>query len=358
MTRLEVSRSNSPQERDDQAVPEGVTWRRVDARAPGSAKRWDACAKCGTSAKTLGSGARHPHRSHLGPPTACPGGSVGLPILCATRYESFRVPMANNNQHTTDEEEIFRARLGSRGGTGLKVALAALSVILVLVVVAWYWPLHRAHAALRVQYVEATSQAKGLRTRLGKTIAVLETTTTQRNALQKAEAERALAEKARADAIEKLKDELEGILKPYVGREWISVNATGTRATVTLQSRVLQDDESVDLTAAGRTVLCKALEPLKAPRPIHVKVEGVGTEAAAKSRRLKEYETALEVGAARAARAAPTALKCGVPQDKLTVAGTSTTSEEEPTTLRLVFQADAAQSRAQGAQDEPEKTTE
>ncbi|MBN1611303.1 MAG: hypothetical protein JW940_32015 [Polyangiaceae bacterium] len=263
--------------------------------------------------------------------------------------------MANENPQNVDDVLAFQAKLGSKGSKATKVALGLVSLLAVVLVVGWYWPLHRAHAALRAEYAKASDTSRELRSKLERTIKVLESTTKGRDALQQAKEGRDAAEQERAKVIDSLFAEVSGELEKYVNAKMVTVEKTGSTLTVTLQNQRLQKIEEIDLTRDGKKVVCKAVAPLKMPKAVHVRLEGLGTDGQAASRALKEYESGLEVGVARGARAAASALKCGVPEDKLMVTGGTPPEGSDKQTLKLVFEADEAEPVSSGAGESDDK---
>jgi flagellar motor protein MotB len=257
--------------------------------------------------------------------------------------------MANDNPQPVDDVLAFQARLGSKGPRATKVALGLVSLLAVIFVVGWYWPLHRAHAALRAEYAKASDTSRELRSKLEQTIKVLESTTRDRDALQQAQEGREAAEQERARVIDSLFDEVGKELEKFINAKMLTVEKTGSTLTVTLQNQRLQKTQDIDLTRDGKKVVCKAVAALKTPKAVHVRLEGLGTDDQAASRALEAYESGLEVGVARGARAAASALKCGVPEDKLMVTGGTPPKGSDKQTLRVVFEADAAEPISSGA---------
>lgn len=250
--------------------------------------------------------------------------------------------MANEDLQSMDEEAAFKAQLGSRGSQFTKVALGLVTILSVVMVVGWYWPLHRAHAALRIEYVKASDNSKALRSKLDQTLAALKKNTMERDTLRQSKSAVDESEAARRKAIDSLVDEVNGNLKPYIDKKWVSVAKSELTVTVTLQSRVLQQEKAIELTRAGAAVLCEAIKTLKSPKAVHVRLEGLATDAQAEDRALKPYESALEVGAARAARAASKAVSCGASAKELAIGASSPPKGSEHHTLRVVFEANPA----------------
>jgi hypothetical protein len=251
--------------------------------------------------------------------------------------------MANENPQNMDDVLAFQAKLGSKGCRAARVALGLVSLLAVMFFAGWYWPLHRAHTALRAEYAKASDTSRQLRSKLERTIKVLESTTKGRDALQQAKEGRESAAQERARVIDSLFDGVSKELQKYIDAKMVTVEKTGSTLTVTLQNQRLQETEDIDLTRDGKKVVCKAVMALKVSQAVHVRLEGLGTDAQAASHALEEYESGLEVGVARGARAAASALKCGVPEDKLMVTGGTPSEGSDKQTLKLVFEADAAE---------------
>jgi hypothetical protein len=279
----------------------------------------------------------------------------GLSNQLKTRYLKLENAMANENPQNVDDVLAFQAKLGSKGSRATTVALGLVSLLAVIFVVGWYWPLYRAHAALRAEYAKASDTSRELRSQLERTIKVLETTTKGRDALQQAREGREAAEQERARVIDSLFDDVSKELEKFINAKMVTVEKTGLTLTVTLQNQRLQKIEEIDLTRDGKKVVCKAVSALKMPKAVRVRLEGLGTDVQAASRALEEYESGLEVGVARGARAAANALKCGVPEDKLMVTGGTPPEGSDNQTLKVVFEADAAEPISSGAGESGDK---
>jgi hypothetical protein len=184
---------------------------------------------------------------------------------------------------------------------------------------------------------------------------VLESTTKGRDALRQTKESREAAEQERVRVIDSLLDEVSTELEKFINAKMVTVEKEGLTLTVTLQNHRLQKTKDIDLTRDGKKVVCKAVAPLKTPRAVHVRLEGLGTDAQAEGGALKEYESGLEVGVARGARAAQSALKCGVPEDKLLVTGGTPPKGSDKQTLRVVFEADEAEPVSSGAAESGDK---
>ncbi len=225
----------------------------------------------------------------------------------------------------------------------MRIGLGVLGGLLFLVVVAWYWPLHRAHAELRGEYLKASDTAKALRADLEKTSGTLAATTKARDALSQKEAQRAANAAERARAMEDLYNAVQSNVRSRLDKNQVSLEKSDAGFSLTLHHRTLQKADSVDLTQTGEQLLCEALDPIKSSTAIRVRLQGLGTDAQSKSAALKSYKSALEVGAARAARAAPVATQCGLKHGRFIVEASTPPRRAETHTLRLVIEAEAPQ---------------
>jgi len=244
------------------------------------------------------------------------------------------------------EEILFRPRRFSRQRL-VEIALGIVTLTALVLGFAFLWPLSRAHSELRKQFVETSAAAKDLRIKLKSTLKVLDSATKERDRLRAANAARAEAEKQRVDLMQRIEGEIRANLDRYLEKQWVTVKRDGVAVSVSYSSPVVFKPTGIDMTLAGKTVLCKALAPLKLPKPVHVTLEGLANAEQLGSPQLHDYRTEWEAAASRSSRAVPMALRCGADPSILLVSAGSAPDQDVNATFRIVIQADPATVRAE-----------
>ena len=244
------------------------------------------------------------------------------------------------------EELMFRPRRISRQRL-IEISLGIVTLAALVLGFAFLWPLSRAHTELRKQFVETSTAAKDLRVKLKSTLTVLASTTKERDQLRAANAARAKAEKQRVALMQRIEGEIRTSLGVYLDKQWVTVKRDGVTVSVSYSSPVVFKPTGIDMSLAGKTALCKALAPLKLPKPVHVTLEGLANAEQLGSPQLHDFGTEWEAAASRSSRAVPMALRCGADPNVLSVSARSAPNEDTNATLRIVIQADPATVKAE-----------
>jgi chemotaxis protein MotB len=233
-------------------------------------------------------------------------------------------------------EDLAEADLGpygkKRGTSWGKVLVGLLLIGFVTFVAAYYVPLYQAHQRLSAQYRELNQRSQALSDSVSKAQQELKSATGQRDQLQ-AERDRAdAAQKTDGDRQERLRSALASKLDKFVKKGNAGVVVKEGALFVAFDSAVLFSPQKLDLSPAGRQLLCDAVKVGEAKSVMVSASLAEGSSAPPALAKL--YPTPWALSAARAAAVAQ-ALQdtCALPATQLRATGVA--NREPLPTLKI-----------------------
>ena len=225
-------------------------------------------------------------------------------------------------------EEIAEADLGpyarSRGTNWGRLFIALLFVAGATFAAAYYVPLYRAHQKLVDQYREQGARAQTLSEAVTRAELALKTTADERDQLRAQQDRAEGLKQSAALAVERARSALSSKLDKLVKKGSAAVVVTGGSLFVALDSGSLFIPQKLELTAAGRALLCDIVKSGDAKALV---VRGTLAPGATVPPALAGvYPSPWSLGAARAATVAQALQEtCAMPVAQLsaTSAGTS-----------------------------------
>ena len=142
--------------------------------------------------------------------------------------------------------------------TGLLVIAAATFAV------AYYLPLYRAHQRLGDQYRELTARSRGLSEGVSKTQVELKMVASQRDQFQSEHDRLERAKKNDDDRLESARGALKTKLDKLVKKGTAAVVVSGGSLFVAFDSAFLFQSRKLELTPAGRTLLCDVVKSTQA----------------------------------------------------------------------------------------------
>ncbi len=143
----------------------------------------------------------------------------------------------------------------SRGTSWGRVFVLVLLVGMGTFVAAYYLPLYRAQQKLGEQYRDVSQKSQGLSNAVTKAQAELKSVTEQRDQLQAEHDKRESTKKTDADQLDHMRADISTKLDKLVKKGSALVTGTGT-LIVALDAAALFAPQKLDLSAAGRALLC------------------------------------------------------------------------------------------------------
>ena len=224
-------------------------------------------------------------------------------------------------------EDLADADLGpyakSRGTRWGRVFTGLLLIAIATFVVAYYFPLFRAHQKLAQQYRDLDTRAQGLSDTVSNTQVELKAAALQRDHLQSEHDRLESANKKDDDRLERVRGALTTKLDKLVKKGAAAVVVSGGSLVVVLDSAFLFQPRKLELTPAGRTLLCDVVKSTDAKS---VTVRDSLTEGAAIAPALAAaYAGPWALSAARSAAVAQGVQdRCAFPGAQLSATGYGT----------------------------------
>ncbi len=190
-------------------------------------------------------------------------------------------------------EDLAEGDLGpygkSRGTRWGRVFAVLLLVAGATFVAAYYLPLYRAHLKLGEQYRELVQRSRGLSETVTKTQGELKAVTEARDQLQAAHDARENAKKSTSDQQERVRLALSSKLDKFLKKGSAALRVDAGSLVVAFDSALLFVPQKLDLTPAGRALVCDVVKTsdAKAFQRARVTGRGLGRPASA-SRQLPE----------------------------------------------------------------------
>lgn len=221
-------------------------------------------------------------------------------------------------------EDLADADLGpygkSRGTRWGRVFGGLLFVAVATFVAAYYLPLYRAHQKLADQYRELGQQAQSLSDTSSKLKLELKAASDSRDQLQAEHDSRANAQKATTDQLERTRVALSTKLDKFVKKGNAALLASAGSLFVAFDSAVLFLPQRLDLSPAGRALLCDVAKTSEA-KAFSVRA-ALAPGSVAPPALAVTYPTAWALSAGRAAAVAQTLEQgCAVPASALSATG-------------------------------------
>jgi chemotaxis protein MotB len=221
-------------------------------------------------------------------------------------------------------EDLAEADMGPyakrRGTAWSRVFLVLLLIGAATFVAAYYVPLYRAHQRLSDQYRELAHRSQSLSDSVSRAQQELKSTTEQRDQLQAAHDSAESAKKTDGDRRERLRSALGSKLDRFVKKGNAGVVVQEGALFVAFDSALLFSPQKLDLSPAGRQLLC---DTVKTGEAKSVTVRASVVEGSTPPPALaKAYPTPWALSAARAAATAQSLQDaCALPATQLSAAG-------------------------------------
>ena len=240
-------------------------------------------------------------------------------------------------QEAMADADLLAVGVSPKRGRGLQVAFGVLAIGAVTFGIAYYVPLHRAHATLTEEFTTLSQQAAEDRKQLTTAADALKKVTAERDQLLAFKTAKS-TERAKLDQdLGQLEREVGSKLKAFVSKRWVSVSKQEDGVRVAVSSKSLFNRDGTELNRSGEKLLCQALEPLKVFKGARVVIRGHGSDADAK--RAKDLDSGWELAAARAGSGANVGAEdCGFSASALTAAAAASSKDEAPLTIELLLE--------------------
>jgi chemotaxis protein MotB len=220
-------------------------------------------------------------------------------------------------------EDMADADLGpyakSRGTRWGRVFGGLLFVAVATFVAAYYLPLYRSHQKLAEQYRELGQRSQGLSETVSRVEGELKTVTAKRDELQAEHDQRARASKTTDEQRDRIRAALTSKLDKYLKKHSAALPASNGALLVAFDSAQLFFPQKVDLTPAGRALLCDVAKISEA-KAIAVRAS-LAPDSVVPPALAGSYPTPWALTGVRAASVAQALQACGVAAAKLSAIG-------------------------------------
>ncbi len=198
----------------------------------------------------------------------------------------------------------------------LRIAVGLLVVAVLTFVAAYYVPLFRAHDALRDDFQQLSERRRVLDETLKNKERELEHTKEEKAALQAKIDQRAAAEQAVTERLEKLETSISSSLRAQQTRGLAASSVEDGQVRISLANNLVFSPHTLTIGSRGTSVLCDAVSEVKGGS---IRVTSVTSPDEPPSVQLRsKYSTPRELSAARAAAVSNRIEQsCKVPAERL-----------------------------------------
>jgi len=207
----------------------------------------------------------------------------------------------------------------SRGTRWGRVFAGLLFVAVATFVAAYYLPLYRSHQKLAEQYRELGQRSQGMAETVSRLEGELKNVTSKRDELQGEHDQRAHASKTTDEQRDRARAALTSKLDKYLKKHNAALPVSTGALSVAFDSALLFFPQKLDLTPAGRALLCDVAKTSEA-KAIAVRAS-LAADSVVPPALAGSYPSPWALTGARAAAVAQALQACGVAAAKLSATG-------------------------------------